>query len=128
MKHEILVVESDEPLRWLLERILKDKYKVSIANDSLSAIAWLSGGNLPSLILCDQDLPEIDGLIFLENLNKSGAYSEIPVIMFSSNPDEATREKSLQAGASAFLKKPFDPLKLIEVINKVLKRNEKTVV
>lgn len=128
MKHEILVVESDEPLRWLLDRILKDKFKVSMAKDSLSAIAWLSGGNLPSLILCDLDLPEIDGLIFLENLNKSGAYSEIPVVMFSSSPDESIRDQSLKAGASAFLKKPFDPLKLIEVINKVLKGNEKTVV
>lgn len=128
MKHEILVIESDQPLRWLLDRILKDKYKVSITKDSLSAIAWLSGGNLPSLILCDLDLPEIDGLIFMENLNKSGAFSEIPIIMFSSNHEEAVRDKALKAGASAFLKKPFDPLKLIEVINKVLKENEKTVV
>lgn len=128
MKHDILVIENDEALRWLLERILKDQYNVKITSDSLSAMAWLSGGNLPSLILCDFDLPKINGLSFLQNLTNSGAFNEIPVVMFSSSEDPAVGESCLKAGASGFLTKPFDPLKLIEVINRVLKENEKTVV
>jgi len=57
MKHKILVIEDDGPLCYLLGRILKEKFEVSIHSDPLSAMAWLSRGNLPNLILCDFDLP-----------------------------------------------------------------------
>ena len=127
MKHDILVIENDEALRWLLENILKDRFRVTITKDTMSAMARMANGNLPSLILCDFDLPGNIGLSFLQNLNNSGAFNDIPVIMFSSNTDEKVAEKCIKAGASSFLKKPFDPLKLIEEINKVLKGNEKTL-
>lgn len=127
MKHDILVIENDESLRWLLDNILKTEFNVNISKDTLSAMARMANGDLPSLILCDFDLPGINGLSFLQNLTNSGAFNDIPVIMFSSSTDEKLAEKCIKAGASGFLKKPFDPLKLIEAINKVLKGNEKTV-
>jgi two-component system chemotaxis response regulator CheY len=128
MKHDILVIENDEALGWLLENILKDRFRVVITKDTLSAMSRMANGNLPSLILCDFDIPGINGLSFLKNLTNSGAFNDIPVIMFSSSTDEKLSDKCTKAGASGFVKKPFDPLKLIEEINKVLKGNEKTVV
>lgn len=128
MKHDILVIENDEALRWLLENILKGRFRTTITKDPMSAMARMANGNLPSLILCDFDLPNNGGLSFLQNLTNSGAFNDIPVIIFSSNPDEKLEEKCKKAGAQGFLKKPFDPLKLIDEINKVLKGNEKTVV
>lgn len=127
MKHDILVVENDEPLRWLLENILKDRFRVTITKDTMSAMSRMANGNLPSLILCDFDLPNNNGLSFLQNLTNSGAFNDIPVIMFSSQPDEKLKDTCIKAGAKGFLRKPFDPLKLIEEINRVLKKNEKTV-
>ena len=127
MKHDILVVENDEALRWLLENILKDRFHVTITKDTMSAMARMANGNLPSLILCDLDMPDNTGLSFLQNLTNSGAFNDIPVIMFSSRTDEGTKDSCIKAGASGFLGKPFDPLKLIEEINKVLKGNEKTL-
>jgi CheY-like chemotaxis protein len=127
MKHDILVIENDEALGWLLENVLKDRFRVIITKDTLSAMSRMANGNLPSLILCDFDLPGINGLSFLLNLTNSGAFNDIPVIMFSSSSDEKLAEKCIKAGAGGFLRKPFDPLKLIEEINKVLKGNEKTV-
>jgi two-component system, chemotaxis family, chemotaxis protein CheY len=127
MKYDILVIEDDEPLGWLLERILRDKFNVTIANDGLWAMTWLSSGNLPSLILCDLDLPNIDGLSFLQNLNKSGVYREIPVIMVTGSINPKAKEECLAAGASGYLEKPFDPPQLIETIDKVLKAKETLV-
>lgn len=127
MKHEILVIENDEALGWLLENVLKERFRVVITADTLSALSRMTNGNLPSLILCDFDLPGINGLSFLKNLTNSGVFSDIPVIMFSSSTDEHLSEKCIKTGASGFLKKPFDPLKLIEAINQVLKGNEKTL-
>lgn len=127
MKHDILVIEADEPLRWLLENVLKGKFNVSIATNSLSAMAWLSNGNLPAAILCDYDLPGMNGLNFLQRLKKSGAYGEIPVIIFSTNAEKSFVEECIKAGCSGFVKKPFDPIDLIESINKVLRENKTLV-
>jgi DNA-binding NtrC family response regulator len=127
MKHDILVVENDEALRWLLDNILKNRFRVIITKDTMSAMARMANGDLPSLILCDLDLPGNNGLSFLRNLTNSGAFNDIPVIMFSSKTDDKTAETCIKAGACGFLKKPFDPLKLIDEIDKVLKGNEKTL-
>lgn len=124
MKHTILVVEDDESLCFLLGRILQNKFEVIIKNDSLSAMAWLSKGNIPSLILCDFDLPVVTGLDFLQNLNRSGAYKQIPLVMLSGMTDVRVKEKCFEAGAVEYLEKPFDPPQLIDVITKVLKKIE----
>jgi two-component system, chemotaxis family, chemotaxis protein CheY len=124
MKHSILVIEDDESLCFLLGRILKEKFNVTIHNDSFSAMDWLSKGNIPSLILCDFELPIVNGLDFVQNLHRSGAYSRIPLVMLSGMTDKKIIEKCLAAGASDYLQKPFDPPQLIEMITKVLKKIE----
>jgi CheY-like chemotaxis protein len=124
MKHNLLVVEDDESLSFLLGRILKDKFNVVIKNDPMAAMSWLSKGNKPSLILCDFELPVVSGLEFVQNLRRSGAYSQIPLIMLSGMTDKKIIEKCMAAGANDYLEKPFDPPQLINVITKVLKTVE----
>jgi two-component system, chemotaxis family, chemotaxis protein CheY len=124
MKHKILVIEDDEPLCFLLGRILKEKFEVSIHSEPLSAMNWLSRGNLPNLILCDFDLPGINGLDFIKNMKRSGSYNQIPLIMLSGMSDPKIKEKSMAAGANSFLLKPFDPTGLIETISNELKKVE----
>ncbi len=122
MKSDILVIEDDEPLCWLLERILKTDFNVTITNDGLAAMAWLLKGNLPTLILCDYDVPRINGLEFVRNLRLSGAYKDISVIMVSGLIDPTLQRKCLEAGANGFIEKPFDPAQLVEAINEVLRQ------
>lgn len=124
MKHKILVIEDDGPLCYLLGRILKEKFEVSIHSEPLSAMNWLSRGNLPNLILCDFDLPGINGLDFIKNMKRSGSYNQIPLIVLSGMSDPKVKEKSMEAGASSFLLKPFDPTGLIETISNELKKVE----
>jgi two-component system, chemotaxis family, chemotaxis protein CheY len=124
MKHKILVIEDDEPLCFLLGRILKEKFEVSIHSEPLSAMNWLSRGNLPNLILCDFDLPGINGLDFIKNMKRSGSYNQIPLIMLSGMSDPKIKERSMAAGANSFLLKPFDPTGLIETISNELKKVE----
>ncbi|MTI19608.1 response regulator, partial [Fulvivirga sp. RKSG066] len=123
-KPSVLAIEDDQPLCWLIERILSEDFDVTIKREGISAMEWLLEGNIPSIILCDFVLPKIDGLEFLENLTKSGAFNKVPVIMFSSVLDENFPKKCIDAGASAFLEKPFDPPALIKTINEVLEKNK----
>jgi len=121
MKPIILVIEDDQPLCWLIDRILSRDFDVTIKRESVSAMEWLMEGNIPDLILCDFVLPKINGLDFLRNLRKSGAFKDVPVIICTCHLDEKLQGECLEAGAKAFLNKPFDPPELIETINSVIK-------
>lgn len=120
----ILIIEDDEPLCWLLEKILKDKYEPIIMKNGLEALSWLSDGNLPNLIISDINMPTLDGIELLENVRSSGILRDIPVIMLSASDESEKRKKCLALGASNYLIKPFEPQLLMEEIENTFKRLE----
>lgn len=70
----------------------------------------------PSAILLDMNMPRINGLEALEVIKAEPYFSDIPVIMFSSLPEEKVKSKTLALGAIAFLEKPVGVEKYDEVI------------
>src|SRR6188768_940756 len=124
---KVFVIEDDVPLCWLLEKILKNKYEVSIMNDGMEAWSWLSDGNIPDLIISDLKMPSLDGLELLENLSNSGLFRNIPVIMLSGL--EESKEQCLAMGAFAYLVKPFEPQKFLSEVNRAIEHyNEKILI
>jgi len=73
---------------------------------------------MPGCILLDVRMPQIGGLELQQRLNDSGCI--MPIIFMSAHQDTETREKAFQAGAAAFLQKPFEDQLLIETIRSVL--------
>lgn len=124
MKQSILVIDDDKSFGWLIEKILKDQFRVVNAGGGLSAMKWLSEGNLPQLILCDFNLPVIDGLAFKDKLNQSGSFRGIPFILISAVLDDSLLTKSKGVGVSYCLQKPFDPQKLRDAIDNVLTKHK----
>jgi len=120
----ILIIEDDEPLCWLLDKILTGKYDPVIMKNGLEALSWLSDRNLPNLIISDLNMPALDGLELLENVRSSGILRDIPVIMLSASDEPEKRRKCLALGASNYLIKPFEPQLLIEEIENTFKRLE----
>ena len=120
----ILIIEDDEPLCWLLEKIFKGKYEPIIMKNGLEALSWLSDGNLPNLIISDINMPTLDGIELLENVRSSGILRDIPVIMLSASDESEKRKKCLALGASNYLIKPFEPQLLMEEIENTFKRLE----
>ncbi len=120
MEHTILIMEDDEPMRLLLDVLLKSKYDLVFKNDGLAGMKWLSEGNIPSLILSDFILPKMNGYDFLSSLSQSGMFSDIPFIMVSSRTDEGFKKRCLDAGAKGFLDKPFDPSQLYNLLDKII--------
>ncbi len=116
---KVLVIEDDEPLCWLLEKILGNKYEVIIMNDGMEALSWLSSGNTPDLIISDIRMPSLDGLQLLENLKQSGLYKDIPVIILSSFEDPRKRKECLDLGAVDYFIKPFEPQHLVSRVKEI---------
>ena len=124
MRKKVLVVDDDEPIRMFLDKMLGKSYEVVTKSDGLTAMRWLSKGNIPDLILSDMRMPSINGVDFLKNLKKSGIYRDIPVIVLSGWDHEEEKKACLAMGAEAYLEKPFNPDQLTELINKVFNVNQ----
>lgn len=114
----ILVVEDNAPLCWLIERMLRGKYVVTLRHNVLDAIAWLSEGNACDLIITDLAMPEMTGLELLEFVKDSGINGDIPVIVLSANDDQS--QECITKGASCFVLKPFNPQQLLAQIQTVI--------
>ncbi len=104
MSSKILVVEDDESMRELLRMHLAAAgYDVRIAEDGITA-GYAVLKSTPDLIICDVEMPNMDGLQFIAALREDKSLPKIPVIFLTSHADADTRAKEL--GACAFLTKP----------------------
>jgi CheY-like chemotaxis protein len=119
MKYKILVIDDEESICLILENFLSANYDVVSKNDGLQALEWLEG-NLPDLIICDVQMPNIDGYQFLEKMRQRGYTKHTPVIMLSGTEASKERVKCYRLGAQDFLTKPFNPEELDELIKKNL--------
>jgi DNA-binding response OmpR family regulator len=119
-KPKILIVDDDPDLRRGLNlRLRASQYETAYAADGFSAIA-MAQKEQPDLIILDIGLPAGDGFVVLDRLQQSAMLSAIPVIVLTARDPQHTRERSLKAGASAFLQKPADNNELLTVIRSTL--------
>ena len=113
MKKKILVTDDDPFLRDLFRFILEEAgYEVEVLSDGTQIIE--NHYNTPDLFLLDKQLPGIDGLDICKHLKSQKNTKDIPVIMISANIGVDTQAK--EAGADAFIEKPFEKKDLLEMV------------
>lgn len=122
MKKKILIVDDSAPMRFLLEAMLSSRYKVYAATDGLTATMWLSNGNIPDLIITDVQMPNIDGWQLSKNLAGNALYSDIPVIVLTGM--DLKDNPQLYPNVAKVINKPFDPIKLIELVDNQLRTRQ----
>lgn len=119
-KATILIVEDDSFSQTILNMFLKQQYHTAVADNGKEALAILQSGLLPQLIISDLHTPELDGFQLLEILKANPAYKAIPFIVLCGDDSEAQKIRCTQAGAAAFVIKPFNPTALASLIEKLL--------
>lgn len=119
MKKKILIIDDEASIRMLLENFLSDDYTVASRANGIEALQWLEN-DIPDLIICDIQMPEMDGYQLLERVRQRGYTRHTPVIMLSSYETSKDRVKSYKLGAQDYLTKPFNPEELEEMIKKNL--------
>jgi cyclic di-GMP phosphodiesterase len=114
----LLLVDDDPGLRALLRATL-DAVDVEMedAEDAPSAIVAIRQ-RCPDAIVLDVNLPGMDGLALCRQLKRDRATKEIPIVVLSGS-DGGTAEAALEAGADSFLRKPFSPLELLAVVERL---------
>ncbi|MDY6784854.1 MAG: response regulator [Cyanobacteriota bacterium] len=104
----ILVVDDSITLRQNLTRTLKRAgYQVLQARDGLEALKQLQHSQDISLIICDLEMPKMNGLEFLNAYRQNPRVRHIPVAILTSRQGEKHRQLALGLGASAYLTKPY---------------------
>lgn len=118
---KILAIDDERSIRLIIETTLKSRYDVVTKNDGQEAYYWLTKErNMPDLIICDIEMPNMRGYEFLEIVRNSGFFGDIPVIMLSGVEESKERIRCYELKAQDFLTKPFNPSELIVLIEKNL--------
>ncbi len=120
MSKHILVVDDSASLRMAVGIALKGAgYTVTEACDGKDALSKLTGQKV-NLIISDVNMPNMDGITFVKNIKQMPSYKFTPVIMLTTENQEAKKKEGQAAGARAWVVKPFQPAQLLAAIEKLV--------
>lgn len=116
----VLIVEDDHVIRELLVVNLKMEGHEAITAadgaDALSAVA----DHAPDVVLLDMMLPGIDGWDVTARLKGDDTTRHIPIVALSARAMQADIERGMQLGVDHYVTKPFDPIELMQLVNRLL--------
>lgn len=116
----ILYIEDNEVNRRLVQDLLRlTSYKLLEAVDGESGMA-MARKERPDLILMDVQLPKISGIEATRTLRREPATADTPIIAITSFALAGDEQKALEAGATAYMAKPYSPRDLLELIRRLL--------
>ena len=117
----ILAVDDSASMRQMVSFTLKSAgYQVVEAVDG--ADAWDKAGRQSfDLVLTDQNMPRMDGISLTRKLRETSQYQSTPILILTTESGEDMKRAGRDAGATGWLVKPFDAIKLLEVLRMVLR-------
>ncbi|MCM2281411.1 MAG: response regulator [Bdellovibrionaceae bacterium] len=117
---KILVVDDSQLVRTQLRKALEEvKHQVVEAeNGKIGFEAWKANPDL-KLIICDVNMPEVDGIGMLTLLSEAKPANLCPIIMLTTESKNELKEKGRALGVRAWMIKPFTPDKLLAVLEKL---------
>jgi two-component system chemotaxis response regulator CheY len=103
-----LVLDDSRAMRMILGRILREAgFEVVEAADGRAGLDALAAGPLPDLALVDWNMPEMDGLSFVQEVRRHDRYAAMTLMMVTTESEQSQIVKALQAGAHEYVIKPF---------------------
>jgi two-component system, chemotaxis family, chemotaxis protein CheY len=120
MAKTIMIIDDSTSLRQVVGIALTSAgYQVIEACDGRDALAQLTGRKI-HLMLCDVNMPNLDGISFLKALRELPGYKFTPVIMLTTEAGEDKKREGQAAGARAWVVKPFKPEQLLAAVAKLI--------
>ena len=120
MSKTVMIVDDSASLRQVVSMTLKGAgYDVLEACDGKDALAKLTGQRV-HLIISDVNMPNMDGISFVRELKKNPGYKFTPVIMLTTEAQENKKLEGQQAGAKAWVVKPFQPAQMLSAVSKLI--------
>lgn len=115
----ILTVDDSKTMRDMVSFTLKGAgFDVLEAVDGQDALTKVPGKRI-DVVITDVNMPKMDGITLVKELRGLSDFKSTPILMLTTEADEEKRNLGRAAGATGWIVKPFDPDKLLQVVNKV---------
>lgn len=119
----ILVVDDSINMRQLLRTTLEQAgYSVEQGKDGQDAVDQLNSGLSIDAIVCDIEMPRLDGYGVLAEIKADSKFKNLPIIMLTSRGSEKHRQLAMRLGADAYITKPYQDHELLQMIERVLQQ------
>lgn len=123
MPSSVLIIDDSDKIReqiirTVMDAALFDNYRE--ARDGLEGFSSLLNTK-PDLVICDLEMPRMDGFKFLQMVNAHEELRDIPIIILTSISNKESKVKGLEQGASDYVTKPFDTTELVARVKVQLK-------
>ncbi|NES81127.1 MAG: hybrid sensor histidine kinase/response regulator [Moorea sp. SIO2B7] len=116
-KNSIMVVDDSINVRRFLALTLeKAGYRVEQAKDGQEALEKLQGGLFVQAVICDIEMPRLDGYGFLANVKSDPNFKLLPVFMLTSRSGPKHRKMAMNLGATGYFSKPFKEQELLQTL------------
>jgi two-component system chemotaxis response regulator CheY len=120
MNRGVLVVDDDPFIRKLIATTLEDvaDFELHEAQDGLEALE-VARREQPTLVFLDVDMPGLNGIDACRELRASPETSETTIVMLTAAHGDSVERLAEEAGADLFLTKPFSPLDLLRLVDRL---------
>ena len=126
MPGQLLLVDDEPGLREAVQAYLEDSgFTVAVASNANEGLA-LARQALPDLVITDIMMPQVDGYQFLKQLRDDPQFKTLPVVFLTARGMTSDRIQGYNAGADAYLSKPFDPDELVAIVTNLLQKRDGT--
>ena len=120
MAKTIMVVDDSASLRQVVSIALKGAgFDVIEGCDGKDALSKINGQKI-HLIISDVNMPNMDGITFVKEVKKMTNYKFTPIIMLTTESQEAKKQEGQAAGAKAWVVKPFQPAQMLAAVSNLI--------
>jgi two-component system, chemotaxis family, chemotaxis protein CheY len=119
MSKRVMTVDDSKTMRDMVAFTLRGAgFQVNEAEDGQKALAALRAAPV-DVIITDLNMPNMDGVGLIRALRADPKYRAVPILMLTTESDSSKKTEGKNAGATGWIVKPFDPAKLIQVVQRV---------
>ncbi|WP_082108831.1 response regulator [Azospirillum sp. HJ39] len=119
VKKKVMTVDDSRTMRDMVSFTLRGAgYEVVEAADGQQAMNAIATTKV-DLVITDLNMPNMDGLTLIRRLRAIPAHRTLPILMLTTEADEKKKAEGRTAGATGWIVKPFNPDKLVSVVQKV---------
>jgi DNA-binding response OmpR family regulator len=118
-QHVAWIIDDDDEMRQAIKLMLELlKFEVKIYRDAPSASRDLLAGLQPNVIILDIMMPGVSGIDMLEFMRQEKGFTDVPIVMLSSETTDVQVDEAMELGADAFV---FKPVTIDELENAITK-------
>jgi two-component system chemotaxis response regulator CheY len=119
MSKRILTVDDSRTMREMVAMTLRNAgFHVIQADDGVNALKVLADNEV-DIIITDLNMPNMDGLQLVKALRAKPEFKGTPILFLTTRNTDSDKQQGRAAGATGWITKPFDPQRLLQVVNKV---------